>query len=206
MWIAIGSSSSTVALAKSGSTGRAILTIFSVICEVLPSVSPVLEPVRAATHVAELDALRGATESEATEQDATLPESREPDETHAVEQRAIQVRDVLPVLPCATRGAGPVGPRNGFPELDETQFAGEPRFAEALPIAIRSAVVRWCEVPVAKAWPSIHLEVACSWVRFLMEPVAIRYGSQACEIPRTKFDVFPSLWLTRFSTMNAAPE
>lgn len=114
-----------------------------------------------------------------------------------MEQRAIQVRDVLPVLPCATRGVGPVGIRNGSPELDEIQFEGEPRFAEELPIAIRSAVVRWCEIPVAKAWPSIQLEVECSWVRFLMEPVAIRYGSQACEIPWTEFDVFRSLWVTR---------
>ena len=180
-------------LPNRASIDRAILTISSVICEVLPLVSPVLEPVRAVTHVAELDALRGATADEAKEQDATLPLSREPDATqhgsaelvailsepdatHVVEQRALQVRDALPVLPCATRGAGQTRIRNGSPELDEIQFAGGTRFAEASPIAIRSEVVRWCEVPVAKAWPSIHLEVACSLVRFLMEPVAIRYG------------------------------
>ena len=118
------------------------------------------------SHVAERDALRGTTADEPKEQDATLPWSREPDATpsevpdvtqhgsaelvailsepdatHAVEQCALQVRDVLPVLPCATRGAVPVGIQNGSSELDEIQFAGEPRFEE-LPIAIRSAVVR----------------------------------------------------------------
>lgn len=162
-------------------------TIPAVICEVLPLVCPVLEPVRAVTHVPELDALRGATD-EAKEQDATLPLSQEPvaipsevlvvtrhgsaepDATHVVEQRAVQVRDVLLVLPRATRGAGPVGILNVSPELDEI------RFVEALPTAIRSSGVPWCEVPVAKAWSSIHLVGACCLVRLLTEPGAIRYG------------------------------
>lgn len=154
------------------------------------------------THVPELDALRGATADEAKEQDATLPLSREPvaipsevlvvtrhgspelvatlsaepDATHVVEQRAVQVRDVLLVLPRATRGAGPVGILNVSPELDEIRFADGTLCGEALPTAIRSAGVPWCEVPVAKAWSSIHLGGACSLVRLLTEPGAIRYG------------------------------
>jgi hypothetical protein len=179
-----------------------------------------LEPVRAVTHVQELDALQGATADEAKEQNATLPLSRElvaipsaeldathvveqralqvpdallvlpratlplsrelvatlseaPDATHVVEQRAPQVRDVLLVLPRVTRGAAPAAILNVSPELDAI-LSVEPdatRGAEALPNAIRSAVVPWCEVRVAKAWSSIHLGAACSLVRFLMEPV-----------------------------------
>lgn len=169
-------------------------------------VSPVLEPERAVTHVAELDAQRDATADEVKEQDATLPLSREPDGIHVVEQCALQVQDVLPVSPCAIRDAGPDGILNGSPELDEIPFAGGTRVGEALPNAIGSAVVPWDEIPVAKAWPSIHLEVACPLVRFLMESVAIRYGSQAREIPWAKFDVFLSLSATRLLATNVVPE
>jgi hypothetical protein len=151
------------------------------------------------THVAELDALRGAPADLAKEQDATQPVSPElvaipsevpdatqrgspelvatlsvkPDATHVVEQRAVQVRAAFLVLPRATRAAGLVGILNGSPELDAI-LSVEPdatRGAEALPTAIQSAAVPCCEVAVAKAWSSIHLGAACSLVRFLMEPV-----------------------------------
>ena len=79
-----------------------ILTISSVIYAVLPLVSPVLEPVRAVTHVAELDALRGATADEAKEQDATLLLSREPvaipPEVLVVTQHGTAERDSTHVL------------------------------------------------------------------------------------------------------------
>ena len=144
-----------------------VLTISSVICEVLLLVSPVLEQALAVTHVAERDALRGGTADAAKEQGATRPLSRgelvaihfvvpvatqhasaklvairsEPVATHVVEQRVLQARAVFLVLPCAPRGAGQVGILNGSPGLHEIRFSNQTRFEEALPIAIRTSVV-----------------------------------------------------------------
>ena len=132
--------------------------------------------------------------------------SAEPDAIHVVERRGLRVRDALLVVSYATRGAGPAGILNESPELDELQFADGTRFAEPLLIAIRSAVVRWCGVPVVTTWPSSHLEVACFLIRCATVPVATRYGLQACEIPQAACDVVLSLSVTRFLAMNVAPE